>query len=115
MDLEQIQELYTLADYGVIPSIHEEFGYVAAEMMLNMLPIVVHDSSGLHEVTNAGKYGVAFKYEKNKEVSSLKAAIIKMMEKPTTIETLKKGREWIINNYFTGLFEERIKKLYSNK
>lgn len=115
LPMEQIQELYTLADYGVIPSIHEEFGFVAAEMMLNMLPIVVHDSSGLHEVTNAGKYGVAFKYEKNKEVSSLKAAIIKMMEKPTTQENLKKGREWIINHYSAVLFEERIMKLYSNK
>ena len=115
LPMEQIQELYAMADYGIIPSIHEEFGFVAAEMMLNMLPIVVHDNSGLHEVTNAGKYGVPFKYEKNKEVSSLKAAIIKMMEKPTTKETLKKGREWIINNYSTALFEERIKKLYNNK
>ena len=115
LPIDQIQELCTLADYGVIPSIHEEFGFVAAEMMLNMLPIVVHDSSGLHEVTNAGKYGVAFKYEKKKEVLSLKEAIIKMMEKPTTKETLQEGREWIINNYSAVLFEERIKKLYSNK
>ena len=115
LPMGQIQELYTLADYGVIPSIHEEFGFVAAEMMLNMLPIVVHDSSGLHEVTNAGKYGVAFKYEKKKEVLSLKEAIIKMMKKTTTKEALQKGREWIINNYSTVLFEERIKKLYSNK
>ena len=115
LPMEQIMELYAMADYGVIPSIHEEFGFVAAEMMLNMLPIVVHDSSGLHEVTNAGKYGVPFIYEKNKEVQSLKKAIIKITENILTKEKLKKGREWIINNYSTTLFVERIKKLYSHK
>lgn len=115
LQMEQILELYAIADFGIIPSIHEEFGYVAAEMMLNLLPIVVHDSSGLHEVTNAGKYGVPFKFEKNKEVLSLKEAIIKIIEKPTTKETLREGREWIIDNYSTMLFEERIKKLYSYK
>ena len=84
-------------------------------MMLNLLPIVVHDSSGLHEVTNAGKYGVPFKFEKNKEVLSLKEAIIKMIEKPTIKETLREGQKWIIDNYSTMLFEERIKELYSYK
>lgn len=115
LPMEQIQELYAIADFGIIPSIHEEFGFVAAEMMLNLLPIVVHDNSGLHEVTYAGKYGVPFKYEKDKEVQSLKESIIKIIESPITEETLKKGREWIINNYSTMLFEERIKKLYSHK
>lgn len=115
LPMDQIQELYTIADYGVIPSIHEEFGFVAAEMMLNMLPIVVHDNSGLHEVTNAGKYGISFRYEKNKEVQSLKKAIIKIIENTISQETLKEGRKWIINNYSTILFEERIKKLYSHK
>lgn len=115
LPMEQILELYAMVDFGIIPSIHEEFGYVAAEMMLNMLPIVVHDNSGLHEVTNGGKNGIPFRYEKNKEVLSLKEAIIEITKNPISKEKLKEGREWIINNYSTTLFELRIKKLYSNK
>ncbi len=60
LSVEQILELYAYANFGVVPYIHEEFGYVVAEIMLNMLSLVVHDNSGLHEVTNTGKYGVAF-------------------------------------------------------
>lgn len=112
---KQIQELYAIADYGIVPSIHEEFGYVAAEMMLNMLPIVIHDNSGLHEVANAGKYGVSFQYVKNKEVDSLKEAIIRMMRNDINKETLKEGRKWIKSNYSSSLFEKRIKMLFSNK
>ena len=115
LQMKQIQELYAIADYGIVPSIHEEFGYVAAEMMLNMLPIVIHDNSGLHEVANAGKYGVSFQYVKNKEVDSLKEAIIRMMRNDINKETLKEGRKWIKSNYSSSLFEKRIKMLFSNK
>lgn len=103
--MEQILELYEMADIGIVPSIHEEFGYVAAEMMLNMLPVVVHDNSGLHEVTNAGKYGMPFRYEKNKEVYSLKEAVTKILRDGISKNILQKGREWIINNYSTGLLK----------
>lgn len=115
LPIEQILELYAVANFGVVPSIHEEFGYVAAEMMLNMLPVVVHDDSGLHEVTNSGKYGVPFIYRKNREVQNLKNAIIKMTMFDIEKDSLREGREWIIKNYSIDLFKERVKNLYEKK
>ena len=110
---DQLQDLYSIADFGIVPSIHEEFGYVAAEMMLNMLPVVVHDTSGLHEVTNAGKYGIPFTYTIGKEVMSLKNAIIRMMQSGVDRHSLVKGREWILKNYSEELFKKRMMGLYS--
>ena len=52
----QLYELYAIAEVGVVPSFHEEFGYVAAEMMLHKLPIIVNNTMGLKEITENGKY-----------------------------------------------------------
>lgn len=46
-----LYQLYNLSDIGIVPSIHEEFGYVALEMALSGLPVLVNDTGGLHELT----------------------------------------------------------------
>ena len=54
---EQLFELYLAADIGVIPSLFEPFGYVAVEMMMCGLPVIVTATSGLDEIhfTNEDK------------------------------------------------------------
>ena len=39
-------ELYQMADVGAFPSFHEQFGYVAIEMMMFGLPVVAYAESG---------------------------------------------------------------------
>ncbi|MDR2774162.1 MAG: glycosyltransferase [Tannerella sp.] len=39
-----------MADVGVVPSLFEPFGYVAVEMMMHRLPVVVTATSGMNEV-----------------------------------------------------------------
>ena len=39
-----------MADVGIACSLHEEFGLVAIEMMMNKLPIIVSDVGGLDEI-----------------------------------------------------------------
>ena len=111
---EQLYELYFIADVGVIPSIHEEFGYVAIEMMLNKLPVIVHKTTGLAEITNNGKYGETFNFSKRREdVSSLTDAIIKVLKKRPTENQLKERRNWVLKNYSIPIFRKRILSVYA--
>jgi glycosyltransferase involved in cell wall biosynthesis len=47
-----VSEFYTLADIGVIPSLHEQCSFTAIEMRLHRLPLIVSDVDGLQEVFN---------------------------------------------------------------
>ncbi|MFV0585027.1 MAG: TIGR04157 family glycosyltransferase [Parabacteroides gordonii] len=49
---EDLHELYQMADIGVVPSLFEPFGYVAVEMMMHNIPVVVTATSGLNEVVD---------------------------------------------------------------
>lgn len=49
-----LYKLYSISDIGFIPSIYEEFGYVALEMMMHKLPVVVSDTTGLREIIDNG-------------------------------------------------------------
>ena len=50
MEKKELYEIYQMADVGVVPSLYEPFGYVAVEMMMHRLPIVV--TSCLNEVVD---------------------------------------------------------------
>lgn len=47
---EELDELYMIADLGVIPSWHEQCSFVGIEMMMFGLPVVVSDVPGLREM-----------------------------------------------------------------
>jgi len=53
----ELFELYRIADVGICPSLHEEFGYVALEMMMIGLPVIVNESTGLKELIDDGVNG----------------------------------------------------------
>lgn len=50
IDKVVLEEIYSIADIGIICSLFEEFGYVAIEMMMHKLPIVTTDTGGLSEI-----------------------------------------------------------------
>lgn len=54
---EQLGEMYAIADIGVVPSLHEELGYVPIEMMMHRLPVICSNATGLLEVTANGEFG----------------------------------------------------------
>ena len=110
---EQLYELYQIADVGVIPSIYEEFGYVAIEMMQNKLPIVVHNTTGLSEITAYGKYGETFMFNTEKDTKPLKEAIVRILTEKPTEQQLDERRNWVLNNYSIPLFRQRILSTYA--
>lgn len=49
LNKKELREIYSIADVGVMCSIHEEFGYVAVEMMINSIPLIISETSGIVE------------------------------------------------------------------
>lgn len=105
---EQLFELYAIAEFGIVPSIHEEFGYVATEMMMNKLPVLVHKTTGLSEIVMDGKYGAIFEFGKEKRIENLKETLVDMLSKENLRCNSTKGRERMLENYSLHKFRERI-------
>lgn len=47
---KELKEWYRIVDIGIIPSYYEQCPYVAIEMMMYGLPIVVSDANGLRDM-----------------------------------------------------------------
>ena len=105
---EQLQELYNIADVGVVPSYFEEFGYVAAEMMIHQCPIIIRNTTGLKEITVDGKYALTFNID-NKLEDILKY----YLSNNQTLAISREGRKRILENYSINLFRERIIYTYN--
>ena len=110
---KQLYELYAIVDIGVVPSIHEEFGYVAAEMMLNKLPIVVNNTTGLREITDNGKYAMSFHFDKERNIASLKEALLRALNTTCTEKQLFEAQKRILDNYSLLMFGTRMKETYN--
>ena len=108
MRQEQLQELYNIADIGVVPSYFEEFGYVAAEMMIHQCPVIVRNTTGLKEITENGKYASDF-FSDNK----LEEIIVKYLTNSQTSIISEEGKNRILENYSFNLFRERTIYAYS--
>jgi len=50
IDFGLIKQLYKIADIGIIPSVYDHCPYVALEMMLNKIPLVISNIEGLNEI-----------------------------------------------------------------
>lgn len=96
-------ELYAIAEVGVVPSFHEEFGYVAAEMMLHKLPIIVNNTMGLKEITENGKYALSFRYGKDRNTTPLKEALIRVLSEKADKKLLDAGRKKIKILLYTNI------------
>ena len=105
---EILQELYLIADVGVVPSYFEEFGYVAAEMMINQCPIIIRNTTGLKEITANGKYASDY-FNDNK----LKEKLVRYLTNSHTFIISKESKYRILENYSINLFRARTIYTYS--
>lgn len=55
LEKEQLYSFYQIADVGVMPSFHEQCSYVAMEMLMFNVPLVISTSTGLGETLIDGK------------------------------------------------------------
>lgn len=111
---KQLEELYAISTIGVIPSFHEELGYVAIEMLMHKLPMICSDASGLKEVTDHGKYAFMINdWCNSNNVLSLKEAMQKVLSNKDCQKELKeKGRYRYLKEYTHTISQEKIGLFY---
>lgn len=115
-----LYQLYALADIGVLPSMHEEFGYVAVEMMMHGLPVVVNNTTGLAEIVEDGISGlyVDLKIDKKHLESSVDDLADKLMrlipDRKMQAELGQNGRRRYKERYDLKLFRRKMLDLYSS-
>lgn len=113
---EKLAAIYSLADIGIVPSVHEEFGYVAAEMLMYGVPLVVNETTGLKEIVQDGINGSYFHIRKEDEeasVSELKDKINELLNDPVQREHYKQaGRKIFRERYTLDVFNRRIQDFY---
>lgn len=105
--LDQLVALYSRCTIGVIPSLHEQCSYVAIEMSMFGIPIVVSDVDALSEMfedeINALKVPLSFDPDFGLELNEDKLAdsIIRLMENKALREQLSQNARENYRNRFT--------------
>lgn len=111
---EQLYELYSISDLGVVPSLHEEFGYVALEMIQNGLQTLVNNSTGLREIADNYPHMASTVDLSNKlfgeKVVILKDAIEKILDRQRNSSSYDTTNRH--NDYDFDSFRKKIELLY---
>lgn len=118
LNKNQLYELYSIANAGVVCSLHEEFGLVALEMMMYALPVVVTDTGGLSEIVEDGVSGIKIPLTTTGKKRSIDAKLLSekinyLLEHPDEARQLGKcGRERFLTTYELAAFKEQMLNLY---
>lgn len=116
IDKAILYELFSISDIGILPSLHEEFGYVALEMMMMKLPLIVGNTTGLAELVKDKESGilVPLKNEHNSEnVQMLQSAIEMALSNPSRLlQFAEKGRSYFLQHYTLSKFRNNMLMLY---
>lgn len=119
LDKTQLNEWYRLADVGVIPSLFEPFGFVAVEMMMHRLPMVVTSTSGMNEVVDescALKIPLSIQPD-NVEIdtSLLAEKIVYLLQNPAVAKRLgRNARKRYMEKYASHVFGENMIAFYKS-
>ncbi|GHV58382.1 glycosyl transferase [Bacteroidia bacterium] len=120
IDKKKLYEFYSLADIGVTCSLHEEFGFVAIEMMMHELPLIVTKTSGLNEIVEDKISGLkvpvrTLKGKRQVDVKSLTEKMAFLLENPASAKELgENGRKRFLEKYHLSLFKEKMINLYNH-
>jgi glycosyltransferase involved in cell wall biosynthesis len=120
VDKKTLYEFYGLADMGVVCSLHEEFGFVAIEMMMHELPLIVTKTGGLDEIVEEGISGLkvpvrTLKGKRQADVKCLAGKMAFLLENPVYAKKMGgNGRKRFLEKYDLPLFKEKMMNLYNS-
>ena len=119
LDKIALNELYQIADVGVVPSLYEPFGLVAVEMMMHGLPIVATATSGLNEVVDEAcglKIPItALSDSVEIDISDLTQKIVYLLQNPAVAKQFGHGgRKRYLHYYTANVFQNNMLQLYKS-
>lgn len=120
LDKKDLNEIYQIADVGVVPSLFEPFGYVAVEMMMHKLPIVVTATSGLNEVVEktCGLKTQITVLPDNVQIDTtlLSENILYLLQHPAEAKQMgQNGRKRYLRNYSSEIFRLNMLEMYQSE
>jgi len=120
LEKKELYELYSIADIGVMSSLYEPFGYVAIEMMMHGLPVIVTKTGGLNEIVEDGISGLkvqvrTIKGQRQTVVKQLEEKICLLLENPGYAKEIgENGRKRFLEKFELSIFKEKMLNLYNN-
>jgi glycosyltransferase len=120
LDKKDLYELYSIADIGVMPSLHEQCSYVAIEMMMHGLPIIGSISTGLKEMIADGETGLhipVIEYEDrvNMDTDLLAEKMLYLLQNPGERERMgRNARKRYEALYTAGRMGQQMHALYQS-
>ncbi|HEY4785721.1 MAG TPA: glycosyltransferase [Bacteroidales bacterium] len=121
LDNEGLNQIYRIADIGVVPSIYEPFGYVLLEMMNRYIPIITTNIEGPNEIVDDGITGIKVNVtiDKNGERSivpeELAEGIIKLLKRKTLAGFLiRKAHSKLRRQFRSSFMVKNLIKVYKN-
>jgi glycosyltransferase len=118
IDRTKLFELYSIADIGIMPSMHEQCSYTAIEMMMHGLPLIVSTTTGLGEMVEENVSGLHIpvrEYEDKVEISEnlLSEKILYLLDNPEILCKMgNNARKRYLENYSADVFKENMLKTY---
>lgn len=118
IEREVLYELYQIANIGIVSSIYEEFGFVAIEMMMHQLPIIVSDIGGLSEIVEDEISGLKVPIvhdgkQRVVDTKVLSAKIVQLIEQPYHAKILAvNARRRFLEKYDLTVFRRKMLNLY---
>ena len=118
VDKRTLFELYSIATLGVVPSLHEEFGFVCLEMIMFGLPVIVNNTTGLCEIIEDNIDGMYADIKSTKVVQSVDDLAKKILylidNSHDRIAYSKKGRKKFLKKYNYKLFTRTMKSFFES-
>ena len=111
-----LYELFSICDIGVLPSLHEEFGYVALEMIMMGLPLAVGQTTGLSELVVNEETGLTIPLsngEDEQNQDSLERVLKRLLDNPSLCHLFaNRGRKRFLKYYNFEKFIENQTNCY---
>ena len=109
---EELYNLYQIADLGVLPSLHEQCSYVAIEMLMFDIPLLISNAIGLNEMMEGVEKLELRQSDTRTDISveELASSILKQLSAKR-----EKGfyRNMYLQNYSLSGMKDKIKNLYA--
>lgn len=111
VDKQELYRFYQLADLGVITSRQEQCSYVAIEMMMFALPMIISDIPALREMVDE-QVPIFTLSEKNEPCPELASLIVDFLNEKNEIGM--RGRKQYERNFTLSGMGEKMKTLYDS-
>lgn len=118
IDMNTLYDLYKIADVGVLLSYHEQCSFVAIEMMMHGIPLIVSTSTGLSEMVEDGVTGYKIPiYEYNNYVilddKILEYRLFSVLNDTCMRNKMSRASRMRYNKYYTfDAFSSNMLKFY---